>query len=75
MLINGLHVRASPLVTRTPRVSLSPLFNACSEHVKNDMNAWLLEMFGDKETCIVTGGIVYVSPATYARLRAGGVVR
>ena len=44
----GMNIMTSALVRPVPRIQLSPEFN-CSDSVRTDMNAWLLEMFGTKE--------------------------
>lgn len=65
----GLNVVVSPLVQPVPKVQLSPDFDACSPHVKSEMNAWLLDRFGTREVCyVIGGGTLVLSPRHMATL-------
>ena len=45
----GLNVITSNLVKPVPVLQLRPDFTACTDKFKDEMNRWLLEMFGTKK--------------------------
>lgn len=58
--IFGLDVRTSPLLRPVPNIQLSCDFN-CSDKVREDMNAWLLDMFGTKEVAYMFNNTLVLS--------------
>lgn len=66
-----MQIIVSPLIKPVPVLQVSPDFQFCSDEFRRDMNAWLLEIFGEKEVCfLINGGsAVLVSPKQFATLR------
>jgi len=68
-MIGGVRVVESPLVMPVPKLSISNLC-PCSDHVRNDMNAYLLKMFGKREVSYrLPDGTMIVSPGMLARIK------
>lgn len=64
----GLDVRTSTLVEPVPKIQLSCDFN-CSDKVREDMNAWLLDMFGTKEVAYMFNNTLVLSHETLRKLK------
>lgn len=67
----GLKIVVSPLL-EIPKVSLS-VRCPCSDKVRDEFNAWLLEMFGTRnDEAYVFDGTVFCGPKTMAKLKGLG---
>ena len=42
-----------------PKIQLSPKFD-CSDEFRRDMNAWLLDMFGERDDSLIRPGFAYM---------------
>ncbi len=51
----GMNVMTSSLVRPVPVLQLAPDFTACTEDFRQEMNNWLLDMFGTREVFYVIG--------------------
>lgn len=69
MNYKGMEIVVSSLIKPVPKLQLSHDFNACSDEMKHSMNRWLLEKFGTKEVCYMTGGKIIMSQGHYDALR------
>ena len=65
---NGMKIVESPFIQETPKLQLRSDFTACSDEVKHQMNAWLLERFGTYMPCYVIGGHTMVMHPTHAAM-------
>lgn len=66
--IFGMDVRTSTLLRPVPKIQLSRDFN-CSDKVREDMNAWLLDMFGTKEVAYMFNNTLVLSHETLRKLK------
>lgn len=65
----GVRVHVSPLARR-PVLQLSPDFEWCSPEFRAKQNAWLLQMFGERDMVVsLPDGSVMISPEMHRALR------
>ena len=70
LFFNGMRVVESPHIAEVPRLQLSQNFTACSDKMKREMNAWLLEKFGTYLPVYVIGSdTIVMHPEHAAMLR------
>lgn len=65
----GYDVHKIPTSALPNKISLDPKFKWCSDEFRREMNSWLREQFGVKNTAYVMGNKLLVSGETYDRLR------
>lgn len=71
----GMKILQSPLVTPVPVVQISPDFKWCSDELRCNLNAWLLETLGTKEVIYRVGkDTVIMSPRHFNFLKMQGYV-
>jgi hypothetical protein len=51
----GMNVMTSALVKPVPVLQISPAFKDCSDECREEMNRYLLEMFGTKDVAYMIG--------------------
>lgn len=70
MNILEMNVIESPLIQPVPKLQLSYDFTACSDEMKQSMNAWLKDMFGTYTPMYIIGSsTVVVSPKHAAMIK------
>ena len=70
MNILGMKVIESSLIRPVPKLQLSNNFTACSDEMKQSMNAWLKDMFGTYTPMYFIGNnSVVMSPKHAAMIR------
>jgi hypothetical protein len=72
VIVAGYQVFRTSMAHRQPVLRLSKDFKWCSDKFRAEMNAWLLERFGEREYALFAGDKVFVGPAMYERLRVNG---
>ena len=68
LLLSGMEIRVSPLITPIPKIKMSPTFTHCTSKAREEMDSWLLARFGLKENIIQMGNTIFVSPAVFKQL-------
>lgn len=70
MIVNGMRVLVNDLVTRIPRMQLTPtVYDNLPRDFAEDINQWMREFFGYEEKAFIMDGMLVVSRQAFKQLQ------